>query len=66
MLEEGIIRTFENPYLDRGHLVYLRGNMGAGWTKVSNAGLEEFRGKAVVFDNEQDFLANYQTRGIQE
>ncbi len=38
--------------------------MGGGWTKVSNAGLEEFRGKAVVFENEQDFLVNYQNRGI--
>jgi dihydroxy-acid dehydratase len=65
LLAKNIILPFKQPFLDRGHLVLLQGNMGSGWTKVSNAGLEEFRGKAVVFESEQDFLKNYQTRGIQ-
>ncbi len=64
LFAEEILKPFDTPYLDRGHLVYLQGNMGGGWTKVSNAGLEEFRGRAIVFENEQDFLANYQHRGI--
>lgn len=64
LFAQEILKPFDTPYLDRGHLVYLQGNMGGGWTKVSNAGLEEFRGKAVVFENEQDFLVNYQNRGI--
>lgn len=66
LFKKNILRPFDQPFLDRGHLVYLDGNMGSGWTKVSNAGLEEFRGKAVVFEDEQDFLMNYQTRWISE
>lgn len=62
----GIMKPFESPYLDRGHLIFLTGNIGSGWTKVSNAWLEEFRGKAVVFESETDFLAHYQECGIME
>lgn len=27
MFDKEIIRPFDNPYLDRGHLVFLQGNM---------------------------------------
>ncbi len=64
LFEKNILKPFETPFLDRGHLVYLDGNMGGGWTKVSNAGLEEFRGTAIVFESEQDFLMHYQSRDI--
>jgi len=66
LLEKNIIKPFEDPFLNRGHLVYLDGNMWGGWTKVSNAGLSTFEWEAVVFESEDDFLKNYLNKWIWE
>lgn len=55
LLKSGVITSFHEPHLDRGHLVLLRGNIGTGWTKVSGSGIQSYEGSAVVFDSEAEF-----------
>jgi len=62
LLKSGIISPFDNPKLDRGHLVLLQGNLGTGWTKISGSGTAIYEGKAVVFENQRDFMENYAER----
>jgi len=62
LLRNGVIAPFEKPYLPRGHLVMLRGNLGTGWTKISGSGLAPYEGKAIVFESESDFHEHWQER----
>lgn len=62
LLRSGVIKPFDEPYLERGHLVMLKGNLGTGWTKISGSGTKAYEGRAVVFANEADFHQNWQER----
>lgn len=62
LLKSGVISSFDNPRLQRGHLVLLKGNMGTGWTKVSGAGLQPFDGKAVYFVDQRDYMETWNER----
>ena len=62
LLKSGVIASFDNPYLTRGHLVMLKGNLGTGWTKISGSGLKPYEGRAVVFESEADFHENWEEK----
>lgn len=66
LLKSGVIASFDNPRLERGHLVLLNGNLGTGWTKISGAGTESYEGKAVVFDSQAEFFREWDERVIGE
>lgn len=55
LLKSGVVASFDEPLLERGHLVLLKGNIGTGWTKVSGSGIKAYEGSAVVFDSEAEF-----------
>lgn len=56
-LKEGqqVIRPFDNPYRETGHLVILRGNLApeGAVVKMSGVQAERFQGPARVFDTEE-------------
>lgn len=62
LLKSGVIKSFDEPYLPRGHLVMVNGNLGTGWTKISGSGLKPYEGRAVVFDSEADFHAHWEEK----
>ncbi len=60
-IDNDIIRNFENPYLDNGGLMVLRGNVAPEGAVVKIGAIktlvDEFSGVARVFDSEQDAMA---------
>jgi len=62
LLSSEVISSFDNPKLERGHLVFLQGNLGNGWTKVSGSGMESYEGRAVVFNSQAEFFREWNER----
>ncbi len=68
-LEPGqeVIRGFDNPIHERGHIRILRGNLApdGAVAKITGKEGEVFSGPAKVFDSEEDMLAALERSGIE-
>ncbi len=63
---QGVVRPFDNPLFDRGHIVILRGNLAPDGAVAKVAGLKQrsITGPAKVFDGEEACAAAIAARTV--
>ena len=68
--KNGCIRSIENAYFKEGGLVVLKGNLAEEGCVIKVAGIDEdlfyFKGKAVVFDSQEDACKRILARQVKE